>query len=149
MISWSEKETKKLFQKLPFYNVLTEKPKIKHLTTIESLNELSFFDEFSVAEISKAFKEYARIYKFEIIDSKDHLAQLAASKSSMEDLFKDLLNEMKGFKYQITVKVLLSKYKINGENEFAPVYFNSATKTVINSDKYGLEIFSRNYIQNR
>ena len=41
---------------------------------------------------------------------------------------------MKGFKYQITVTVLLSKHKINGDIEYAPVYFNSATKTVISSD---------------
>ena len=40
---------------------------------------------------------------------------------------------MKGFKYQISVKVLLSKYKENGHKDFAPVYFNSATKTVTNS----------------
>ena len=45
---------------------------------------------------------------------------------------------MKGFKYQITVTVLLCNHKINGAIEYAPVYFNSATKTVINSDKYGL-----------
>ena len=32
---------------------------------------------------------------------------------------------MKGFQYQTTVKVLLSKYKGNGDREFAPVYFNS------------------------
>ena len=37
----------------------------------------------------------------------------------------------KGFKYQITVKVLLKKYMLNGEIELAPVYFNSVTKTVI------------------
>ena len=37
-----------------------------------------------------------------------------------------------GFKYRITVKVLLKKCKLNGEIEFAPVYFNSVTKTVIN-----------------
>ena len=42
------------------------------------------------------------------------------------------MNETKGFKYQITVKVFLKKYKLNGGIEFAPVYFNSATKTVIN-----------------
>ena len=36
------------------------------------------------------------------------------------------------FKYQITIKALLKKYKHNGEIEFAPVYFNSFTKTVIN-----------------
>ena len=47
-------------------------------------------------------------------------------------MFSELLNETKDFKYQITVKFLLKKYKLNGEIEFAPVYFNSATKTVIN-----------------
>ena len=48
------------------------------------------------------------------------------------DLFSDLLHEAKRFKYHIAVNVLLKKYKINGEIEFAPVYFNSATKIVIN-----------------
>ena len=43
---------------------------------------------------------------------------------------------MKGFKYQITVAVLLGKHKQNEDTEYSPVYFNSATKTVINSDKY-------------
>ena len=40
--------------------------------------------------------------------------------------------KQKGFKYQITVKVLLKKYKRNIEIEFRPVYFNSKTKTIIN-----------------
>ena len=71
-------------------------------------------------------------YKVEIIEKKDPIVQLEASKSSIKDLFSDLLNETKGFKYQITVKVLLKKYKHNGEIEFAPVYFNSFTKIVIN-----------------
>ena len=62
---------------------------------------------------------------------KDPIVQLEASKSSIKDLFSDLLNETKGFKYQITVKVLLKKYKLNGEIGFAPVYFNSVTKAVI------------------
>ena len=30
------------------------------------------------------------------------------------------------------MKVLLKKYRSNGEIEFAPVYFNSSTKTIIN-----------------
>ena len=34
--------------------------------------------------------------------------------------------------YQITVKVLLKKYKHNGEIEFALVYFTSVAKGVIN-----------------
>ena len=102
---WDEK-AKKLFQEHPFY-VLIEKAKIKHLSNIDLLYELPFYDELNVVEIAKAFKGYARSYK--TIDPKDPLAQLGASKSSIEDLFKDFLNEMKGFKYQITVKVLLYK----------------------------------------
>ena len=136
---WNEKEAKKVFQILLFYNVLSEKPKIKHLSNIKLLHELPFYDELSVVKISKAFERYTRSYKSEIIDSKDLLAQLEASKSSTEDSFKDLSNEMKGFKYQITVTVLLCKPKINGDIEYTPVYFNSATKTVINSDKYDID----------
>ena len=85
-------------------------------------------------------------YKVEIVDKKDVIAQLDTSKSSIKDLFNDLLNETKGFKYQITVKVLLKKYRSNGEIEFAPVYFNSSTKTVINH-KYKLNLFKKFYIE--
>ena len=67
-------------------------------------------------------------YKVEIIEKKDPIVQLEASKLSIKDLFNDLLNETKSFKYQIPVKVLLKKYQLNGEFEFAPVYFNSVTK---------------------
>ena len=46
-------------------------------------------------------------YKVEIIDRKNLIVQLEASKSSIKDLFSDLLNEKKDFKYEITVKSLL------------------------------------------
>ena len=53
-------------------------------------------------------------------------------------MFKDLLDEIKCFKYLITVKVLLRKHKENGDIEFALVYFNSTTKTAINCE-YNLD----------
>ena len=56
-------DTKELFQILPFYNVLIEKSKITHLSNIELLHELPFYDELSVVEISKACKRYARRLK--------------------------------------------------------------------------------------
>ena len=56
---------------------------------------------------------------------------------------------MKGFKYQITVKVLLCKHKENRDIEYAPVYFNSETKAVINSDKYGLYKSSKEILYRR
>ena len=43
-------------------------------------------------------------YKVELIEKKDPINQLEASKSSIKDFFNDLLNETKDFKYQITVK---------------------------------------------
>ena len=75
------------------------------------LHELPFYDELSIKQISKELRKYARSYKIEIIDTKDPLVQLEASKSSIKDLFKDLLDEIKGFKYQITEKVLLKNTK--------------------------------------
>ena len=96
---WNKKKAKELFQIPPFYNVLIENPKIKHLSNIETLHELPFYDELSVVEISKAFERDARSYKVEIIQPKDLSVQLEASKSSIEDLFKDILNKMKSFKY--------------------------------------------------
>ena len=103
------------------------------------LQELPFYDDLSIVKNSNAFSGYARSYKVEIVDKKDPLVQLEVSKSSIEDLFKDLLNEIKGFKYQITLAVLLSKIKTDGSIEYSSVYFNSATKTVINSGKFGLD----------
>ena len=77
------KDAKGLFQEPPFYNVLIEKLKMKHLKNIDLLPELSFNDELNILQISKAFKGYTRSYKIEIIDLKDPLAQLEASKSSI------------------------------------------------------------------
>ena len=42
-----------------------------------------------------------------MIDKKDLLSQLEAGKSSIKDLINNLLDETKGFEYQITVKILL------------------------------------------
>ena len=104
------------------------------LSNVKLLQELPFYDELSIVKNSSAFSGYARSYKVEIVDNKYPLVQLEASKLSIEDLVKGLLIEMKGFKYQTTLTVLLSKVKINENIEYSPVYFNSTTKTVINHE---------------
>ena len=53
-------------------------------------------------------------------------------------MFNDILNETKGLKYEITLKVTWKKYKPNQAIELRPVYFNSTTKTVINY-KFSIE----------
>ena len=119
------------FKELPFYNKPIEKPKVKRLKNIDRLAELPFYELLGVTKTDQSFIGYAMSYLIEKVEKKDSIVQLKASKPSIKDLFNDLLNGTKGFKYQITVKVLLKKYKHSGEIEFTPVYFNSFTKTVI------------------
>ena len=97
------------FKELPFYNVPIEKPKIKCLKNIDLLFELHFYNQLNIIKTNHSFSGYAMSHKVEIVDKKDVIVQLEASKSSIKDLFNDLLSETKGFKYQITVKVLLKK----------------------------------------
>ena len=53
----------------------------------------------------------------------------------VKELFRDLLIEMKGFKYLIIMKILLL---------FITVYFNSTAKTVINLK---INLFRKFYIE--
>ena len=131
-------DAKKLFQVLPFCNTFIEKPEIKKLSSVQLLKELPFHDELSIIKNNSAFGGYERSYKIEIVDKKDSIVQLKASELSIKDLFKDLLNEIKGFKYQITLSILLIKVRSDGNVEYSPVHFNSTTKTIIN-DKFSLD----------
>ena len=97
------------FKELPFHNKPIKKPKVKHLNNIDRLVELPFYEQLSIIKTKQAFRGYAVPYKVEIIERKDPIVQLGASKSSIKDLFNDLSHETKGFKYQIAVKVLLKK----------------------------------------
>ena len=114
-------DTVDYFKELLFYNKPTEKPKVKFLKIIDRLAERPCYEQLSVIKTDQSFKGYTMPYKVEIIERKDPIVQLETSKSSIKDLFGDLLNETKGFKYQITVNILLKKYKHNGEIGFAPV----------------------------
>ena len=71
------------------------------------LFDLPVYEKLNVIKANHAFKGYAVSYNVEIIEKKDPIKQLEASKSSIKDLLSDLLNKTKGFKYQITLKVVL------------------------------------------
>ena len=102
------------------------------MKNLDPLVALRFYEQLSITKTDQAFKGYAMSYKVEIIERKDPIVQLEASKLSIKNLFSDLLNELKGLKYQTTVEVLLNKYTLNGEIEFSVVCFISVAKTVTN-----------------
>ena len=80
-------------------------------------SELPFYKELNAIETNHAFRGYAMSYKIELVEKKDPIEQLEAIKSSIKDLVSDISSETKGLKYQITRKVMLKKYKPNGEIE--------------------------------
>ena len=131
---WDESE---IFKILAFYDSYILRPKTKKLSSVQLLKELPFYDDLSIVKSKTAFSGYSRSYKVEIVDKKDFIVQLKSSKLASKDLFKDLLVELKGPKYQVTLCVLLSKIKSSDLIEYSTVYFNSLTKTVIG--KYFLD----------
>ena len=88
-------------KELPFYNTYIQKPKAKPLKNHWFFFWTSFLWELNVIKTDHEFKGYA--YEVELVEKKDPLIQLEAGKSSIKYLFNDLLDETKGFKYQITL----------------------------------------------
>ena len=95
------------FKELPFYNKHIKKPKVKRLKNIDQLGELPFYEQLGLIKTNQVFTDYAKSYKVEMVERKDPIVQLEAIKLGIKDLLSNLLNEIKGFKYQITVKVSL------------------------------------------
>ena len=56
------------------------------------LSQLPFYEELNTIKTYHAFKGYAMSYKIELIEKKDSIEQLEASKSNIKDLFSGLLN---------------------------------------------------------
>ena len=131
-------DANKIFKILRFYDSYIGKLKVKKLNNVQLRKELPFYDELSLLKNKTAFSGYFQSYKIEIVDKKDDVVQLKASEIVIKELFKDLLIELKAFKYQIALAILLSKMKNSSEIEYSLVYFNSLTKTVTNSNKSGL-----------
>ena len=130
-------DNKQVLKILPFYNVLIDFVKsdvVIGYCNAKLMSELPFYKDLSVEKVSEAFKRYAKSYRVEIVDKKDPMTQLYSSKRCVVKLFGELLSEMKGLKYQITLFVTLKKSKLDGTVEYASVYLNSFVKTVINYD---------------
>ena len=73
------------FKELPFYNKPIKKPKIKRLKNIDQLAELPFYEQLSIIKTNQAFRGYAMSYKVEIVERKDPIVQLEASKLSIKN----------------------------------------------------------------
>ena len=58
------------FKELPLYNKPIKKPKVKCLKNIDQLSELPFYEQLSVIKTNQALRQYAMLYKIEIVELK-------------------------------------------------------------------------------
>ena len=128
------KKTKKLSnyqlsKELPFF---PKRP--KKLKKYEILNNiLTFYDTVGISRRERAFRAYAETYEVEVVDKISLSDSLFLAKSSIVDLFKDLLKEKRGFKYILSVKVTLKRWN-NATNTYDidTIFRNSDAITVAN-----------------
>ena len=106
------------YQKHPFF---PEKPKIKRskrLTKRQILeNVLPLYDSVGISLREHAHKYYAATYDVEITDSISLDDSLFLAKSSINDLFRDLLREKRGFKYNLGATITLKRWN-NAANSY-------------------------------
>ena len=86
-----------------------------------------------IVEKARALKNNAKSYEVPIINHYDAYNQLYETKASIVELFQSLLESKKGFKFNMTLQVRLSKRVEEGRTYKEP-YFNSDSFTVTNSD---------------
>ena len=87
------------FKELPYFNEVIEKPKIKRFKNVDLFAEQPFYEQLGIIKTDQAFSGYAMSYKVEMVEKKDLIVQLEASRSIIKVLLNDLLNVTKGFKY--------------------------------------------------
>ena len=127
-----ELSNKQLSDILPFPP--ERKKRAKRLTKYQILrNELPLFDAVGVLRKQYAFRNYARTYEVEVMDSISLGDSLFLAKISIIDFFRDLLEEKRGFKYVLSTRVTFKKWN-NATNTYDidTIYRNSDPITVIN-----------------
>ena len=84
-------------------------------------------------------KGYTQSFEVELRDKKDPLVQLQKSRRAIENLFKNLLVQTKGFKFVETLQVKFVKYSNNKKIQ-KNGYFNSTTDLIINETDIKLSL---------
>ena len=104
----SELTNKQLSDVLPF--PLKQSNRSKRLTKHQILsNILPFHDIVGISRRQHAHKGYAEAYDVDVIDNTSLDDSLFLAKRSINDLFRDLLREKGGFKYNLYIVVTLKR----------------------------------------
>ena len=82
----------------------------KRLTKYQILsNVLPFFDDVGISRRECALRGYVESYNVEVMDAKSLGDSLFLAKRSINNFLRDLLEEKRGFKYNLLAAVTLKK----------------------------------------
>ena len=118
----------------PLFPKRSKRP--KRLTKYQALkNILPFYDSVSISRIQHAFRNYAETYDVEVVDRISLSDSLFLAKSSIIDLFKDLLKEKRGFKYILSVRVTLKRWNNETNTYDIDTIFRNSTPITVTNQK--------------
>ena len=101
----------KLSKELLFFSKKDKRP--KRLTKYQVLSNILPFFDVEISRREQAHKYYAETYDVEVIDNTSLDYSLYLAKRSINDLFRDLLKEERGFKYNLYIVVTLKTQLID------------------------------------
>ena len=127
---------KQLSEALPFYPSKSKK-RSKRITKYQILsNVLPFFDDVGSSRRER-LRRYAETY-VKVMDTKSLYDSLFLAKRSINDFFKDLLEEKRGFKYILSVKVTLKKWN-NATNTYdIDTFLRNSDAITVTNQKFNL-----------
>ena len=95
--------------------------------------DLKFIQKAKITKIMKSFKGNLASYRFSIMNDSDSSMQLLAIRKELKEKLLSLLNEKKGLKFALTLKVRMKKETEDGVIYREP-YFKSKSKTITHPD---------------
>ena len=127
-----------LSKEFPFFP--RKSKRFKRLSKHQILkNILPFYDSVGISRKQHAFRNYAETYDVEVVDRISLSDSLFLAKSSIIDLFKDLLKEKRGFKYILSVRVTLKRWN-NETNTFdIDTIFRNSDPTTVTNKRFDLD----------
>ena len=94
---------------------------------------LPLYETVGISKRQRAFRVHAETYHVEVADRGSLSDSLFLARSSQNDLFSDLLQEKRGFKYVLSAIITLKRWN-NAINRYdiKTIYLNSEAITVTN-----------------
>ena len=99
---------------------------------IEDFGDTGSTPVLGVTQFRKALKGFTKSFDVQIVNENDPLRQLNETRSVVRKIIRTQLEEMKGIKYMVTLKITLEKQLDSDRSTHKTAFFNYTAATVVN-----------------